>query len=321
MDSNKGASIVDLGDGAACLVFHSKMNAIDFDITDMTLKAVARVQEHFDALVIGNDAANFSAGANLKMILGAIQTKNWGDIEKLIRQFQGALQLVKFAPFPTVSCPAGLVLGGGCEVALHTSLRYAAGETYAGLVEVGVGLIPAGGGSKELALRAYEMMDLTERGDPMHFLSRAFMLIGMGRTSGSAHEAVEMGLFPPTTRITLSKEHAIDKAKHAALAMAREGYVPRSPATGVKVVGDPGIQTFKLMLYNMVEGRQCSPYDALIGEKVATVLCGGEVDAGTLVDEQYFLDLERRVFLELCQQKNTADRIEHMLKTGKPLRN
>lgn len=319
--SNKSASVVDIGDGAACLVFHSKMNSIDFDIIDMTQRAVAKVQSHFDALVIGNDAPAFSAGANLKMIAEAIQAKRWSDIDRLIRAFQGALQLVKFAPFPVVSAPRGLVLGGGCEVALHTAVRVAAGETYAGLVEVGVGLIPGGGGTKELALRSYEYMSLTERGDPMPFLQRAFMLIAMARTSGSAHEAVEMGLFPATTEISLADERIVDLAKRRALAMARDGFVPKIPAKGIKVVGDPGIQTFKMMLYNMEQGRQVSPYDAFIAERVATVLCGGEVDPGTAVDEQWFLDLERRVFIELCQQTKTAERIEHMLKTGKPLRN
>lgn len=319
--SNKSASVVDIGNGIACLTFHSKMNSIDFDITDMTMKAVEKVKKDFDGLVVGNEGQAFSAGANIKMILDSIHNKKFDDIDRLLREFQGALQMVKFAPFPTVSCPFGMTLGGGCEVAMHTTWRMAAGETYSGLVEMGVGLIPAGGGTKELALRSYEKMSLAERGDPMQFLQRAFLLIGMARVSSSGHEAVEMGLYPETTTISLSKEHSILKAKQLARTLADQGYVPRSPAQGVKVVGDPGIQTFKLMLYNMVEGRQISAYDALIGEKVATVLCGGEIDAGTPVGEQWFLDLERRVFLELCQQKNTADRIEHMLKTGKPLRN
>ena len=319
--SNKSASLVDLGDGVATLVFHSKMNSIDFGITDLMMKSLERVQKDFQALVIANEGGNFSAGANIKVILEAIHAKKLSDIDRLLREFQGALSMAKFASFPTVSCPYGLTLGGGCDVALHTSWRLTAGETYAGLVEMGVGLIPAGGGTKELALRAYELMGLTERGDPMPFLQRAFMLIGMAKTSSSGHEAIEMGLFPATTKVSLSRDHLTERAKRLALGLVSEGYVPRSPATGIKVVGDPGIQTFRMMLYNMVEGKQISPYDAVIGEKIATVLCGGEVDSGTVVDEQWFLDLERRVFLELCQQKNTADRIEHMLKTGKPLRN
>jgi 3-hydroxyacyl-CoA dehydrogenase len=319
--SNKSASLVDLGDGVACLAFHSKMNAIDMDIIEMIQKSVAKVAQSFGALVIGNDAPNFSAGANLKMILEAIKGDRLGDVERLLREFQGALSLVKFAPFPSVSCPGGLTLGGGCEVALHTTWRMAAGETYAGLVEMGVGLIPAGGGTKELALRAYETMSVADRGDPMPFLTRAFMLIGTARTSGSAHEAVEMGLFPPMTKIALSKEHCVVKAKELALAEVRLGYVPRTPAAGIKVVGDPGVQTIRMMLYNMAEGKKISAYDAAIGTKVATVLCGGEVDAGTEVGEPWFMDLERKAFLDLCREEKTAQRIEHMLTTGKPLRN
>lgn len=319
--SNKGASIVDIGDGVACLTFHSKMNAIDHDLIEMMMKSVASVHANFDGLVIGNDAGNFSAGANLKLILEAINNKKWDDIDRLLRNFQGALQMIKFAPFPSVSCPAGMTLGGGCEVALHTTERVAAAETYGGLVEVGVGVIPAGGGTKELALRAYEAVQYAEKGDPMHFLQRAFLLIGMGRVSSSAHEAVEMGLFPQTTSVSMSRDHTLHMAKRHVLSMVRDGYVPRTPNNSVKVVGDPGIQTFRLALYNMTEGRQISPYDAFIGEKVATVLCGGEVDGGSVITEQQFLDLERRVFLELCQQEKTAARIEAMLKTGKPLRN
>ena len=319
--SNRSASLVDIGDGVACLVFHSKMNSLDESITELMHKSVAKVKTDFDALVIGNDAPNFSAGANIKMILDAIHAKKWSDIDTFLRAFQGSLQEVKFAPFPTVSCPAGLVLGGGCEVTLHTTLRVAAAETYAGLVEAGVGLIPAGGGTKELALRSYELNSFAEKGDPSAFLQRAFLLIGMARVSASAFEAVEMGLLPQTTQISLSREHIVHRAKRAALTLVADGYVPRTPASQVKVVGDPGIQTFRMALYNMVEGRQISAYDAEVATKMATVLCGGEVDAGTTVDEQYFLDLERRVFIELCQQQQTANRIEHMLKTGKPLRN
>jgi 3-hydroxyacyl-CoA dehydrogenase len=319
--SNKGASIVDVGDGVATLTFHSKMNAIDHDLIEMMQKAVAVVHSSFDGLVIANDAANFSAGANLKLILEAITSKKWEDIDRLLRNFQGALQLIKFAPFPSISCPVGMTLGGGCEVALHTTERVAAAETYAGLVEMGVGLIPAGGGTKELALRSYELAEAAEKGDPMQFLQKAFFLIGMARVSSSAHEAVEMGLFPRTTSISLSREHTMDMAKRHVISMVRDGYIPRSPVTALKVVGDPGIQTFRMALYNMAEGLQISQYDAFIGTKVATVLCGGEVDGGSLVSEQYLLDLERKVFIELCQQEKTAARIESMLKTGKPLRN
>ncbi|MFW7381003.1 MAG: 3-hydroxyacyl-CoA dehydrogenase/enoyl-CoA hydratase family protein [Oligoflexus sp.] len=319
--SNRSASLVDIGDGVACLTFHSKMNAINTEITELTMKAVEKVRADFDGMVIGNDADVFSAGADLKQIIGAIQANRFEDIENLLRQFQGAMQMIKYAAFPSVSCPQGLVLGGGCEVSLHASAQLLACDTFAGLVEVGVGLIPGGGGTKELALRAYQLMAIAEQGDPMPFLQRAFMLIGMARTSSSGHEAIEMGLYPQHAAVTLSRDHQIHRAKGMVLEMVERGYATPIPKAQVKVVGDPGIQTFKMMLYNMLEAHQISAHDAFIGEKVATVLCGGEVDAGTVVNEQYFLDLERRVFLELCREKKTQERIEHMLKTGKPLRN
>ncbi|NRA66426.1 MAG: enoyl-CoA hydratase/isomerase family protein [Pseudobacteriovorax sp.] len=319
--SNKNASLVDLGDGVACLTFHSKMNAINDDIVELTLKSVDKVQEGFRGLVIGNDGDVFSAGADLRQILGACKEKKFGAIDSLLKNFQGAMQLIKYANFPSVSCPQGLVLGGGCEVSLHTSKQILACDTFAGLVEVGVGLIPAGGGTKELALRAYKLMDITERGDPMPFLQRAFMLIGMARTSTSGLEAIEMGLYGSQAKMQISRDHQISSAKSEVITMSEAGYQPPIPATKIKVVGDPGIQTFKMMLYNMIEAQQISQYDAFIGEKVATVLCGGEIDGGQSVSEQFLLDLERRVFLELCQEEKTQDRIEHMLKTGKPLRN
>jgi len=318
---NESASLVDIGHGVACLTFHSKMNAIDSNITKIIQQSIAKVSQDFDAMVVANDGRAFSAGANLKVIVEAIAKKDWDAIDLFIRDFQGTMQMLKFAPFPVVSCPQGLVLGGGCEVSLHTSHQLIAGETYAGLVEVGVGLIPAGGGTKELALRNYQRMSLSENGDPSAFIQRAFMLIGMGRTSTSGIEAREMGLYPESASITLSRDHQTDRAKHIALQMFASGYAAPIPASGIKVMGDGGVNTFRMMLYNMVQGRQISEYDAFIGERVATVLCGGEIDAGTLVDEQHFLDLERRIFVELCQQQKTADRIEHMLKNGKPLRN
>jgi len=319
--SVKNASLVDIGDGVACLVFHSRMNALDSSIVEFTLKTIPEVSASFDALVIGNEGDAFSAGANLKEILEVISRKDWARIDQFIRMFQGAMQTIKYAPFPVVAATHGLTLGGGCEVALHCAHRIAAAETYAGLVEIGVGLLPAGGGTKELALRCYELMSLAERADPMQFLQRAFLLIGMARTSSSAAEAVEMGLFPPSTTISISRDHAVSRAKSQALQMVNCGYIPPTPKSDIKVVGDPGVQTFRMMLYNMKEQRQISEHDAFIAERVARVLCGGEIDGGMSVTEQYLLDLEREAFLELCQTDKTAARIEHMLKTGSPLRN
>jgi 3-hydroxyacyl-CoA dehydrogenase len=319
--SIKNATLLDIGDGVACLTFHSRMNALDSSMVEFMLTSIPKVSESFDALVIGNDGEAFSAGANLKEVIDVIGKKDWSSLDRFIRAFQGATQMLKFAPYPVVAATHGLVLGGGCEVALHCAHRVAAGETYAGLVEIGVGLLPAGGGTKELALRCYDLMNLAERPDPMQFLQRAFLLIGMARTSASAHEAVDMGLFPSTTTISLSKDHAVARAKAQAMHMTHCGYVPPTPRTDIKVLGDPGVQTFRMMLYNMQEQRQVSAHDVFIAERIARVLCGGEIDGGQSVTEQYLLDLEREAFIELCKTEKTFARIEHMLKTGSPLRN
>lgn len=317
----KNASLVDIGDGVACLSFHSRMNALDSSIVEFILNAIKITRESFDALVIGNDGEAFSAGANLKEILELISKKDWPQLDRFIRLFQGSLQTIKYAPFPVVAATHGLALGGGCEVALHCAHRVSAGETYAGLVEIGVGLLPAGGGTKELALRAYDISSQAERADPMPFLQRAFLLIGLAKTSSSASEAIEMGLFPSQTSISLSRDHVVARAKSQALKMIECGYVPPMPRNDVRVAGDPGFQTFKMMIFNMLQQRQISAHDALIAEHVSRVLCGGEIDGGTAVNEQYFLDLERESFIELCKTEKTAARIEHMLKTGSALRN
>lgn len=318
---NAGASLLDIGDDVACLVFHTKMNAINNDIVDVLHQSVEKVKKDFRGLVIANEGEGFSAGADLKQILGAIKENRFDAIEQLLRRFQGAMQMIKYAPFPSISCPHGLVLGGGCEVSLHTSEQILAGDSFAGLVEVGVGLIPGGGGTKELALRAYANAALGDNADPFPFLQKAFFLIGMGRTSSSGLEAVEMGLYGSKATVSLAKDFQVIRAKKRILALVENGYQPPIPQTRIKVVGDAGIQTFNMALYNMVQGRQISPYDAIVAEKVATILCGGEVDGGTLVSEDYFLELERRTFLELCREPKTQERIEFMLKNGKPLRN
>lgn len=317
----KNASLIDIGDGVGCLVFHSRMNAIDSTIIDFILNSLPKVSQSCDALVIGNSGEAFSAGANLKEIVEVISKKDWQRLDRFIRGFQGALQTIKYAPLPIVAATHGLALGGGCEVALHCAYRISAAETYAGLVEIGVGLLPAGGGTKELAIRAYDLAAQGEKADPMPFLQRAFFLIGLAKTSSSAAESIEMGLMPASTNISISRDHIIARAKMQALTMLHGSYVPPTPRDDIKVLGDPGLQTFKMMLYNMQMQRQISEHDALIGERIAKVLCGGEVDGGSLVSEQYLLDLEREAFIELCQTEKTSARIEHMLKTGTPLRN
>lgn len=318
---NASASLLDIGDGVACLCFHSKMNAIDDGIIEMIQSSVGRVDKDFKALIVANEGEHFSAGANLKMILEHINAANFDPIEKMIRSFQGAVQMLKYAPFPVVTAPHGMTLGGGLEVALHADKQVIASETYAGLVELGVGLVPAGGGTKELALRCYDLAGKGTKVDPQGFLQTAFELIGMAKVSTSGFEAVEMGLFPAAAHVSLSKPYLVSHAKKEALHLVQMGYIQPSPKTSVKVLGDPGLQTFKLALYNMMEGRFISPYDGFIAEKVAEILCGGSVDGGSYISEEQFLALERNAFMELCRQEKTKERIEHMLKTGKPLRN
>jgi 3-hydroxyacyl-CoA dehydrogenase len=320
--SNKAASLLDMGDGISLLVFHTKMNALDMDLLELTQKAVEYTSKNFEGMVIGNQGPAFSAGANLKMLADFIEKKAWDSIDQMLRTSQGTMQMLKYAPFPTVACPHGMTLGGGCEVTLHASHRMVTAETYAGLVEVGVGLIPGAGGTKELALRAYEAAAGGEKTDPTSFIQKSFQLIAMGQVSTSGYHARGMGLYPENrTLVTMSREHQLAQAKDLARFAVRMGYLPASPRSGIKVLGDGGLNTFRMALYNMVEGKMISPYDSFVGERVALVLCGGEVDSGTAVDEAWFLDLERRSFIELCQQEKTKERILYMLANGKPLRN
>lgn len=319
--SNSSLSLLDIGHGIGCLTFHSKMNTINGEILNSLPDILSRVDSEFDGLVVGNDGEHFSAGANLKDVLNLIHEKNWNGIDQMLRQFQGAVQMMKYAPYPVVTAPHGLTLGGGCEVSLHSDAQVLAGDTFAGLVEVGVGLLPAGGGTKELALRAYHHVTHGDNADPMPYLQRAFSLIGMGKVSTSGQDAIEIGLFGHTARACLSKPHLIQQAKQEALHLLQRGYSTPSVADDLMVLGDPGLQTFRMFLYNMVESRFISDYDRFVGERIAFVLCGGDIDPGLPVSESYLLELERQAFVELCQQDKTRERIEHMLKTGKPLRN
>jgi len=296
------------------------MNAINGDVLDMLAESIDYAEDHLAALVIANDSRAFSAGADLSMILRYIENKEFTAIDDVLKRFQGVMQRIKYAPLPVVCAPYGMVLGGGCEVTMHCSHRHVAAESYIGLVEAGVGLIPAAGGSKELALRSYRLAEQYQC-DPMKFLEKAFKTVATAQVSTSGGEAIELGLYPEkNTTLSFSTDCQIQQAKDIALHSASLGYVPPL-ATDIKVAGEPAFETFKLVLYNMVEGRMVSPYDAVVAEKLAYVLSGGDVRAGSVVDENWFLHLERAVFVELCRQEKTKERIMHMLKTGKPLRN
>jgi 3-hydroxyacyl-CoA dehydrogenase len=326
---NSGASLVDLGDGVACIEFHSKMNTLGTDIVSlitMTLKA-GGPGDAFDAFVITNDAPNFSVGANLMLVLLAVQEQEWDDLDLAIRQFQGMAQAVKFSPKPVVVGSFGLTLGGGTEISLHAPARQPHAELYTGLVEVGVGLLPGGGGCKEMLLRALDSASSIRpdgRGESvelMEAMKRAFETIAMAKVATSAHEARALGFLSDSDNITMNRDRVLADAKVRALELVRAGYEAPVMRTDIPAPGENILATLKMGVYLMRQGDFISDYELKIGNKVAEVLCGGNVTPGTPVSEQYILDLEREGFKSLCGEKKTQERIQHMLKTGKVLRN
>ncbi len=326
---NPGASLIDIGDGVACLEFHTKMNALGQDIISMFAKAKEIVSKDFTGLVIANHGTNFCVGANLALILFALQEEEWDDLDFLIRTLQNVLMDLKYMDKPVVAAPAGMALGGGCEVCLAADrVRYAA-ETYMGLVEVGVGLLPAGGGTKELLLRnTAGVFDVAKGGlyprqiDLMPYIARAFETIAMAKVATSGPEAVALGLLrEPTDRMTVNRDYLIDDAKKTVLAMDLEGYTPPRPADDIRVGGRNALATIKLGLWSMHKAGFILDHDVTVSTKVAHILCGGDVLENTRVSEQYLLELEREAFLSLCGEPLTQARIQHMLEKGKPLRN
>ena len=319
--SNPGASLIDLGDGVACLEFHSKMNTIGADTIQMMREALKEVGEKFDGMVIGNQGENFSAGANLMLMLFEIQDENWDDIELSVKAFQDALMAIKYFEKPVVAAPFGLTLAGGCEICLSSAAMRAAAETYMGLVEVGVGLIPAGGGTKEMLLRCTEGVPPEVDADLFPFVRRAFETVGMAKVATSAKEAQKFDFMRSTDRITINRDHLIHDAKNTVLALAKEGYQLPQPRKNIKVVGEKGLALLQMGLYYMREGGYISEYDEHVGKKLAYVFSGGNLPDGSEVTEQYILDLEREAFLSLCGEPKTQERMQYTLKTGRPLRN
>jgi len=316
---NAGASLVDLGDGVLCCEFHSKMNSIGGDTLSMLNAGVKEAEKNFQALVVGNDAPNFSVGANIMLLLLEAQEGNWDDVDLMIRAFQNATMGLRYANVPVVSATAGMTLGGGCEVALHSARVQAAGETYMGLVEVGVGLIPAGGGTKEMTARAAEGASLTS---PLLMrIQPSFETIAMGKVATSAGDARRMKFLRSVDRVSMNRERVLADAKELALVLAREGYQRPAPRTQIAVGGDTVLSALKLGVHLMWRGGYISDHDKLIGEKLAYIMAGGALPHPVFVTEQYLLDLEREVFLSLCGERKTQERIQAMLKTGKPLRN
>jgi 3-hydroxyacyl-CoA dehydrogenase len=315
---NPGASLVDLGDGCGLVEFHTKMNALGQDTFAM-LKAAVEAKGSFDALVVGNQGENFTVGANLMVVLLAVQEEEWEELDASIRQFQDANMALKYADVPVVAAPFGLTLGGGCEISLHAARVQLSAETYMGLVEVGVGVVPGGGGTKELALRAHDRCLGVEGADPFPFVKRAFEQIVFARVSSSGQE-VKRSLLTPADGISANPDRLIEDAKQVALGLARAGYRPGSPRVDVPVLGAPALATFKMGIHNARAAGHASEHDALVATKVATILCGGDRSPG-VASEQHYLDLEREAFLSLLGTKKTQERIAYMLKEGKPLRN
>jgi 3-hydroxyacyl-CoA dehydrogenase len=315
---NAGASLIDLGDDVLGVEFHSKMNAIGGDTIQMLQAGVKEAASRFRALVVGNDAPNFSAGANLMLLLLEAQEGNWDEIDLMIRAFQGATMALKHADVPVVVAPAALTLGGGCEVVLHADRVQAAAETYMGLVEVGVGLIPAGGGTKEMLARA---MDAAPAGsDPLPIVQRVFETIGFGKVSTSGPEALRLGYLRHVDGITMNRERLIADAKAVALSRSAD-YVTPLPRTAIPVGGEGLQAALKLGVHLAWRAGRLTDHDALIGRTLARILSGGDRPHPGTVTEQELLDLEREAFLSLCGQRKTHERIAHTLKTGKTLRN
>jgi 3-hydroxyacyl-CoA dehydrogenase len=317
---NAGASLVDLGDGVLCVEFHSKMNSIGADTVQMLQLGVREASQNFQALVVGNDAPNFSAGANLMLVLLEAQEENWDEVDLMIRAFQQTTMAMRYADVPVIVAPAGLAIGGGCEFVLHGDRVQAAAESYIGLVEVGVGVIPAGGGTKEMVARAMEQMPAGAT-DYLPPIQRAFETIAFAKVSASGPDAQRIGYLAATDAFTMNRERLLHDAKHRALDRVREGYQRPAPRTAIPVGGDAVLAALKLGVHLAWKAGRISDHDALIGRKLATIMAGGNLPHATTVTEQALLDLEREAFLSLMGERKTQERIQHTLKTGKPLRN
>ena len=327
---NAGASVVDLGDGVAAIELHSKMNALGGDIVTLitqTLKPTSEQVANFESFVITGDSANFSVGANLMQLLLAVQEQDWDEIDQMVRAFQNMTQSIKFCPRPVVVAPYGMCLGGGVEISLHAAARQPHAELYMGLVEAGVGLIPGGGGCKEMVLRSIEAGSSIRpdaRGESVEIfeaIKKNFETIAKATVSTSAVEARGLGFLRDSDNITVNRDRLVTDAKERARALADAGYAAPIARTDIPAPGESVLATLKLAVWTMREGQYISDHDVKVANWAAHILAGGKVAPGTLVSEQYLLDLEREAFISLCGEKKTQERIAFTLKTGKPLRN
>jgi len=319
VEKNANCSIIDLGDGVFGFEFHSKMNSISGDILAMTHKAVKRAEEEGVGLVVGNHGTNFSVGANLMMLAVAMAEGAYDDIHMVLKHFQNATMALKYAKVPVVAAPFGMALGGGCEFSIHADAINAYAETYMGLVEIGVGLLPAGGGTKEMSIRAVDLAKQYKT-DPQPFIFKHFEQIAMAKVSMGAAELYGMGYMRQGDSITMDIDKLIGDAKQKVIGLA-VNYRPKLKRTDIAAPGRDIAASIKSQLWNMQQGKFITEYEAEMGGIIADVLCGGDVNPGTIVTEDYLLQLERESFVRLCGNKKTAERVQHMLKTGKPLRN
>jgi 3-hydroxyacyl-CoA dehydrogenase len=319
---NSGASLIDIGDGVACLEFHSKMNAIGGDTLQMLKFALGEVEKNFVGLVVGNQGPNFCVGANIMLMLMEAQDENWDELDMMVRVFQNSTMSLRYSPKPVVVAPFQMVFGGGCEMVLHADRVRAAAETYIGLVEVGVGIIPAGGGTKEMLVRALDAIPKgADDADPFPFVKRAFETIALAKVATSAEEARNLGFLSVDDTISMNTDRLIADAKKEVLSLAASGYVAPQQRADILALGLPALSTLKLGIHQMKRAGYISDHDAEIGTQLARILTGGDLNHPTRVSEQYLLDLEREAFLKLIGMRKTQERMGQMLKTGKPLRN
>ena len=318
--SNKDAALLDLGDGVSCLEFRSKSNTITDLVVEMIGQTIEEVQRNYLGLVIGNQSKNFSVGADLAMIGKLASEKKFAELERIVHNFQIANMAIKYSCKPVVAAPYGMTLGGGAEIAMHSHLVYASAETYLGLVEVGVGLIPGGGGTKELLLKCTQELSETPENDLTPALRKAWETIATAKVSGSAHDAIKKGYLRKNDRIVMSQDYLIDEAKDAVLYLSESGFRPWQKKP-VKVMGSSGRAALQYVIDFMHKGNFISEYDAYIAKMIARVMTGGDVPAGVLMTEEQILELEKEAFVSLCGEAKTLQRIEYMLTKGKPLRN
>ncbi len=320
ISENAGASLYDLGDGVACVEFHTKMNALDDDIFNITIEALNRLESEFDGLVVGNEADNFSAGANLFMVVVAAQQGMWETLDQAVAKLQNLNMRMRYSPKPVVIAPAGMALGGGCEVTMHASRIVAAHETYIGLVELGAGVIPAGGGTKEYMRRIINPAMRVEGAEVLPFLQKAFLQIGQAKVATSAAEARQMAILGSADRIVMNRAHLLTEAKREVLHMVAAGYTPPAPEL-IYVAGRDMQGALRIGAWSFNVGGYITDYDLHIAQKLAYVMTGGSLTRAQWVSEQYVLDLEREAFLSLCGEEKTQARMWSLLQTGKPLRN